>query len=406
MKGYLPELEYSGWGHDGIAFESGSCLEIDSENHSRLLLCAGFSDEFQSLIQQERTLILKNPNTELVHYQTGAKFDRQRHKLEIETEELSLANCKTVDCSSVNSVQVAFLNYFNSLDTNSFSKMVSKNLASTIELAESFPFKNEKVRERNLRILGAIKQCPKPFYHAVDSTCRLFANPGAPTYLKRELRKELTKGWVEFDITNCHLAIVAKDWDVPALIAFLKTGESFWSYLENYLPGASTVAKPQLKPIIYALVYGDSKKQMKESLVKAGLSKAKADRFFTDIPLIHDIYQARNRALAMALTSTIDCFGNPCRVLTPKGIYDQKPHRSILAQKAQAVELKMLAPLIEFSLNNPNVMLATLYQFDGFSCVVKQPSRINQHCRRLKKILDQHIAEMGYPAHVEYTINT
>jgi hypothetical protein len=51
-------------------------------------------------------------------------------------------------------------------------------------------------------------------------------------------------------------------------------------------------------------------------------------------------------------------------------------------------------------------MLATLYQFDGFSCIVKQPSRINQHCRRLKKILDQHIAEMGYPAHVEYTINT
>lgn len=402
MMAHIPGLVVNGWTHNGLEQEEQYLNDNDfNKDCSRLVIDNGFSESFKLAIEEEKKDILLAPKTGLVHYATGSKFNRIRHKAQMEQESEQDSEVLTKACTSVTDLQKKFLNYFNSLDTNSFSKIIDKNLQETIELAQTFNFTNESVRDRNFKLLDAIKMQPKPYYYAVDKSRRLYGLGSCIPYLKKELRRCLTKGWIEFDICNCHLAIIAIDWHIHELRDLLKT-TSIWTYLSDYYDVES--GKPILKKAIYALVYGDSKTQIKADLKAGGMTEKQAEQFFK-VPMIEKIYKSRQRQLKICTTLPTDCFGERIEVEMPRFAHDQKPARSILAQKAHAVELRMLEPIVDFSKENENVMIACLYQFDGFSAVCKQPSRMETHCHKLKKILDNHIKEMGYETFVEYKIN-
>jgi hypothetical protein len=405
MQSYLPNMIVNGWVHNGYEQEE---QHLDSflikENVVRLLIDPGFDESFKLAVEQEKVDILATAKTDLVHYATGSKYNRIRHKAQMEKENSEdVKNLTNYVASSLVSLQKEFLDYFNNLDTHSFNKIVDKNLQEAVALTQSFNFKNEQVRDRNIKILDAIKLQPKPYYYAVEKSRRIYGLGSCIPYLKREIRKALTKGWIEFDISNCHLAVIAKDWNIPELTEMLKTS-TIWKYLSAYYDVVE--GKEILKKAIYGLVYGSSKANIIEKLKEGGMTEKQARQFFT-VPMIDNIYQARKRELKTCTTLPVDCFGEKLVVEYDENDspYSQKASRKILARKAQAVEFKMLEPLMKFSKENSNVMLVCLYQFDGFSAVCKQPSRMETHCHKLKSILDNHIKEMGYETFVEYKIN-
>jgi len=400
MQELLPGLVVDHW-----TFLNGANQETyQKESHARLVIDSGLSPEWIKIIEQEKKNILSTPKEELVHYITGSIYNRIRSKAAI--EEADQTGATQMSAKTAVELQERFLEHFNGLDTHSFTKAIKDNLEQTVKLAETFAFKDESVRDRNFKLLDSIKMQPKPFYYAVEGSRRLYGYGSSIPYLKKELRKELTKGWIEFDIINCHLAIAAKDWNITGLKKLFSQGKTIWNYFTD--KGIDVAkAKPILKQFLYSMVYGDSKSNMKALLKKNTNMTNKLIEEFFKLDLIKEIFDAREIELNCALYNTIDCFGQEIKYKSndPNKPYDRRAQRSILAQKMQAVELKMLEPLIEYSKNNKNMMLVCLYQFDGFSVVCKQPSRIKNHCNVLKKLLDDHIKSLGYDTAFEYKIN-
>lgn len=400
MQKLLPGLVIDHW-----TYLSGAAQETyQKDSHARLVIDSGLSEEWVQIIEQEKKNILSTPKEDLVHYFTGSKYNRIRSKAAI--EESDEQGASQMSAKTAVELQERFLEHFNGLDTHSFTKAIKDNLEQTVKLAETFEFNDEGVRDRNFKLLDSIKMQPKPFYYAVEGSRRLYGYGSCIPYLKRELRKELTKGWVEFDIINCHLAIAAKDWNIVGLQKLFAAGKTVWNYFAEQ--GIDVVkAKPILKQFLYSMVYGDSKANMKSLLRKSTNMTLKLIEEFFNLDLIKEIFDAREIQLKNALTLPVDCFGQEIKYKEndPNKPYDRRAQRSVLAQKMQAVELKMLEPLIEYSKNNKNMMLVCLYQFDGFSVVCKQPSRIKNHCNVLKKLLDEHIKSMGYDTAVDYKIN-
>jgi len=392
-----------------------------SNKVERTIAKVEFSDTFKQAINKENKYFLNNESN-LVHYFTGNKYFRNKYLQTYGLMEKGELNKVIASVPNLSSTQIKFLDYLNNLPDNSFTKVVKNNFEDAIKVAQTI--ENEQSRKLHLeRLLPAIYQNPKPLYAPRPNTARLFAEGPAITYLKRDVRKALTKGWIEFDIQNAHLAIIAKDWNIPELTAFLKTGNSIWKYLETYYPDVLEI-KHHLKDAIYALVYGDSKDQIlngtiidqtkklrKENGLINNIGKEKAKIFFT-IPLIKVIYEARKIQLdklnaevepnSFEPKPQYDCFGKQIPFRPTPDRWARTNERSILSQKAQAVELKLLEPIIDYSKTSKYVCLIALYQFDGFSICVKQASRKKIHINSITKLLNNHIRDLGYETKVEY----
>ena len=387
-KDLLPELEYSGW----------------DRGCSRIVMNTGISKDFLNKVKIERyKLLYKNNIGDLVHYYTGKTIDKNWKTKKVK-EDIEIANILTAEVKTV-PLQLQFLDYFNSVPAQTFSDIVNANYNDAVELCKVFNFVNESVREQNENLLTAIAQQPKPIYSATAKTRRLIASPSSIPYLKKEIRQELTKGWVEFDIINCHLAIIAKEWNIPSLTQMLENDISIWTYLKDYYDNIED-KKQWLKKALYALVYGDSKKNINDGFRSIGWSKKEVKKFF-DIPMINTIYLHRQSELAHIMRNKYqyDCFGEQLVVAEQMGKYDRKPARSILSQKAFAVELKLLEPIIKYSEQSKYVCVVCLYQFDGFSVAIKQKSRIMTHIHKIEEIMNNHIADLGYKTKIEYKIN-
>lgn len=402
MHKQLPEMKISGWQYNGVEQELSE-LQTDKE-HCRLVLHKGLSTAFLQAITDEQQG--QYPKSDKIHYLTGNKYTKNIATAILKQEEELVHNINAPITKT--QLQQQFIDYFNTLPSQTFTQLLKHNYDTTLALFHSFPFINPETKEHNLKLLETIQQQPKPFYQAVPDCRRLYAVGNAIPYLKKELRKELTKGWIEFDLVNCHLAIIAKDWNIPSLFKQLQEG-SMWSYLATTYDVA--LYKAVLKKALYALVYGDSKAEIERNLQKASLPKR--SKFFK-LPLIHDIYQAREHQLQEVKhynDARIDCFGEELAYVrkwhtTPTGQqYYTDNSRSILAQKAYAIELKMLQPILEYSSHSKYICLISLYQFDGFSMACKQKSRERHHINKICNILNAHIQSMGYPTKVEYTIN-
>lgn len=389
IKLILPEMEI----HD-YSFADGTTRSISK---------VGFPHDFRLQIDKENERARKDGSINAVHYYTGNLFFHTTVKKKVDDQN-KIDVQKAIDIvPNLSSTQLKFLNYFNNLPGNSFTKTIKKNINDAIDVAKQI--ENPETRRINLDILlPAIIQSPKPLYAPRHKTCRLFAEGPAITYLKREVRKTLTRGWIEFDLQNAHLAIIAKDWDIPELTKFLQTKQSIWTYLGDYYPDIINIKK-YLKDAIYALVYGDSKRNIIQFLSEK-IGKERANLFF-NVPLIKSIRNARNIQLEMLHSSTSDqfnCFNQKLDFVPTPDRFARTNERSILSQKAQAVELRLLEPILDYSEQSKFVCLIALYQFDGFSVCIKQKSRQNQHLRAIENILNNHIKSLGYETKITYEV--
>lgn len=249
--------------------------------------------------------------------------------------------------------------YMNELPVGHFEDLLSEEAINrTMKVVNTLP---AQVREQQLNILNAIADQPKVFYRPSrnGNTDRLFGNGANITNLKKEVRKALTKDWVECDAKNLHLAIVAKLWNIDSLKEFLSLGKSFWFYIQNALQVEGEDSKKYIKEATYGLVYGMSKKNLEERLdSQLGMGMGKK---FLNISLIKDILSARKEVINYHMnTGEIeDCFGTKFAV-TKENIL------SLLSRVCQSYELKLIHSLFKVT-DSTNDFHITLYQFDGLS---------------------------------------
>lgn len=305
--------------------------------------------------------LVRDPPTLRVYFITGESFSTKKtavlRKLEVEM-------ASTLEQTTSRNKEL--LEYFNGQNPHRFTKLL-KNVSYADAAINKLPLERQN-RERKL--LTSLFDFAQPLYRPTLHSLRIFPFGENLLSLKREVRQAYTRDWVECDLRSAQLAIIAKLWDVPEVNEFLETGQSIWEYLANTL---GLKLSPELKKalknqFLYPLTFGRSKREMQSILTDVfekhfGVSQAFETLF--SLPLTRAIWRARAKQVRKYYKEheVKTCFGDWLKL-----DYKNRSHvLSLLAQQAQAVELKLLLSVVRAAQQFPAEVILTAWQHDGFS---------------------------------------
>jgi hypothetical protein len=354
------------------------------------------------IIEGRNKLLLKNnKDKHEVFICSGRKFNSK-----------SIANLKKEDNKLVPQIQGAimpplatkFQDYLNSLPPNIFTKML-KHKNETYNYIHRKDSNGTYVLTEEQRYLLAlhlhsIEERPQPIYvgSRQRNTIRLFEMYMGLQGVHSDLRKILTQDWVELDLQNAHLAIVAKLWDIPIVKEYLITGKSIWESLLPYMgiPLEDRLSKSTIKTFLYGCVYGMSKETLETDMI-ALLGKDKHQKFISH-PVINAVLKARaQRIKEIRNRGGVDTYlGERIHVIRYKNEDNQWEDNllTILSQEASEFEMLLLEPILDLSIASKQEFHMTLYQFDGVSLHFRNSSKKDSHLKNIKKTVDKRAKEL------------
>ena len=370
--------------------EADKYLKVGEGLQRRVLF--NWPKEVKEIINAE--LVDKTPSKDKVYISNGNKRNMDRERVAMKDK---IDECLSAVDILESPAAMYMASYLNSLPTNSFSALLNNSQDALNEISN---IKSDVVREQQLKILNAILESPKPIYRPSKNgnTDRLFGNGPNLTNLKKEVRRALTKDWVEFDLQSSQLAIVAKLWDIKPLKDFLSEGKSIWDEFFTYFEIATAneevkkAVKKSLKERIYGLVYGESRdrivngKTVNDKVEDEGLTSQLA-KFgikegglrFVNHPLMKQVLRARQQYMKTLLEmgSVEDAYGTT-------HIVNRDNILSIMSRIAQSYEQILIYGVFELTNDNFNEWTITLLQHDGVSIKFHNDSRkeywINKIC--------------------------
>ncbi|HEV2339645.1 MAG TPA: hypothetical protein VGT05_02630 [Patescibacteria group bacterium] len=280
--------------------------------------------------------------------------------------------------------------YMNNLPVRTFQEMmVNMPKAKAVAL-------QQEDADNQLDLLRAIQDEYKPLYAPVKKSVRIYPFSENICYLQRDIRHALTKGWTEFDLKSCQLAIASKLWTIPEVEHYLKEGNSIWKDLfTTFGIELNDKTKEIFKRSLYAMMYGAGQKKIKEILSPIGDNSF--NRFISH-PIINFMWKARTEQFSKMSGNggATDCYG---RFLSLKDF----SHRSILAQLAQSMEMLLLADVIDLAIQNKSkrTFKIVLWQHDGFSVQFAQKESKQYWKNMIISTAQQTIDELGIPTCLE-----
>ncbi|MGB8353814.1 MAG: hypothetical protein WCD79_08015 [Chthoniobacteraceae bacterium] len=367
------------------------------KNKCRQVTKCEFPPDFAKAVEDEMQKV--NHDEGRVYFADGTYFSRAKERIDRNRrKEAALAVQDEAICDEAREI----LDYMNNLPPNLFSA-IRENIEQAMIVAAALPDgkKGKKVSEIQQKYLKRIADQPQPFYSPSKkgSTVRIFGVDGCITSLQRDVRKALTVCWHEADIKSSQLAICAKLWHVEAVERFLDDGGNIWHHLYDEMqipPAKRSDIKPALKEGVYSTCYGMPESSIKGNLTKALRAKEIDQRgqSFTESPLIGALLLAREEAMALIEVEggAETCFGD----FLPTYELDEK---QILAQVAQAVELKLVHPVIRLAMTTDDFKVV-LWQHDGFS--VHFTRRPGQWLDRISEVVQDQVDELGIKTRLEW----
>lgn len=266
-------------------------------------------------------------------------------------------------------------------------------------------------REVAYRTLRAIEENPKPIYQPGERTARITAVGLNLTNVHSKIRRVLTRGLVEYDLKSAQLAINCADWGVPEVCAFLESGGNVWGTIMGEvfpeLPPTDDL-KTIVKEAVYSICFGKLEKDVRRTmschlnryLPQYGIALNEAtpelSRRFTSYWIVRAMLEAREGRLALIEQDggAYDDFGNWIEV---RKDMDAK---SILAQRAQSIEMAMLLPVYRLAQTTKDFTVM-LHQHDGFSVAFHSKSRKDRWARRIEEAVREEAQRRGIPTHLE-----
>lgn len=282
------------------------------------------------------------------------------------------------------------IEYMNNLPVRTFQEMMV-NMPEAKQVALQ-----QEDADNQLNLLRAVQDEYKPLYSPVEKSVRIYPFSENICYLQRNIRHSLTKGWTEFDLKSCQLAIASKLWGIPDVEQYLRAGNSIWTDLFIFFGiEPSDKVKEIFKKSLYAMMYGAGQKRLKEILSPIGDN---AFQRFVSHPIINAMWKARTKQFEKmsGQGGAVDCYG---RFLSLK----EFSHRSILAQVAQSMEMQLLADVIDLAIQNKDkrTFKIVLWQHDGFSVQFAQKESKQYWKNMIISTAQQTIDELGIPTCLE-----
>ena len=345
------------------------------------------------------------------------------------------------------------LAYMNDLPPRRFTETVVRNMAAARCAADALPTEEKRCHAHDM--LDCIEMQPTPFYapSLKGRTVRIFPCNESILLLNGGVRRALTPDWTEVDLASSQLAIVAATWDIPNVRAFLRTGRSVWDILFEHLDIAKSDAnKRLLKDGLYALIFGMLVPDLKATLDKAFGIEGFGERFLC-VPLMRDLLAAREKQIDiikakkgaytvygtwLPIEAEEDADEERGKAETPQSAiaahcpeFDdaraeteysapdcvstdalpnaktralRKQCASIMACCAQAVEMWLLAPIIDAAIENKNKtrgFTIMLWQHDGLSLVSHCASDRQKWVTLLQRMVQERADQAGILTRLE-----
>lgn len=343
---------------------------------ARTVICPGLSD-------MDYNVFVAGLGSKEVYWEDGKKWTKVKQAEDnYNAKNAMLEEAENAQYES----QKTILTYHANISTRGYALLISKNKKYLDALA---------LNDIDLRHAEAICKNPKPCYHIVAKTTRLYPNRGMPnlTSCKRTIRRALTMGCYELDLANAHLAIIAKDWNIPTLtnllLALSREQKKVWVHLAELMAIPYTPAiKNAFKKAIYTLCYGGGLRLIYRDADKlsgiAGFGKK-----LMHLPIMLDILAARKIALAWTRYEMDD----------EGGILDTHTDieaRSLLSCESQRIEQDLIAEVYE-AVNKINDAHCNIlvYSFDGVTISITHPEKEEVMLKKIKQAVDNKIWELG-----------
>lgn len=254
--------------------------------------------------------------------------------------------------------------WLNSRKPHAFAKL-DKYRPAAEEVAKSLD------RDKAIHNLDTLMRLPhmQALYTHSEKSPRIFTYGMGLQGISKEVRKELFGPTaIHLDLEAAQLAIIAKVWSVDSLQKLLRdnanqeTPSSAWDLIlrpiQRHFP---QVGKKHIKPLIYRLAFGMSKKKLNQlSLDECELE---FNRLSKSSEIISDIMIAREKRKDKIKSDRkmIDVFGQTHRYTEPKysnGYSDNA--RTLMAYEAQAYEVVLMREAVRYCMNHPRLSLDLL----------------------------------------------
>ena len=415
----MPRFDFTEYFHDSSGAES----------HPRLVNHHGLSQEDMGLLTKDLLRPVDGLEAPIYGWSQDAcpAFDNGHAAQRVKAWRDRLTQmAKKATRNAVCDLQHCLLNYMNGQSSNRYARLIRRNIEHALQAAATLD--DEGDRLRRLQHLRQIQIQPKPFYQPSKKkrTVRIFPLNDHFVGLPKDIRRALTRGCLECDLTNAQLAIASAAWDVPLLNECLvdtdERSRPAWPRLfaaagldhgvlvetDEYGP-----LKAALKTAIYAILFGMSERGVRWVLGRTlRLSEyatpwKAAGRFLSD-PLLQELFSARQMQLdrIVAAGGATDCFGTwyPVEQVDVDASTPEEGARSVLASIMQAWELRLLEGIIRDACNEhdkkrPKYRILA-WQHDGFTVDIDKDRRGSIE-RRLVKLVGQTAAEFGIPTALE-----
>ncbi len=321
----------------------------------------------------------------------GRKFNSAKQRAWRESDR-SLALERMTEAACPDAVTLG--NYLNGAAPHRYTSLLP-NMQVAAEAACALP--NPDAVKHQMRVLRAISQQPVPFYapSSRGRTIRLFGFNESLLALKKVVRQALAPSWRTADLRSAQLAIVAQQWNIPSVQEFLRDySGSVWDYLFAELQIERTdERKRAVKDALYSALYGRTPGFTAYMLSKT-LQMSGVGARFLQIPLIAELFCARERMFDKIQKAGGACnvYGQWIALRDDSSVPKEKrvDAASVLSQLAQAMEMRLLAPVIDSAIEekaNARGWGMMLWKHDGFNWASHKAEDVSRWMSRLQEMV-------------------
>jgi hypothetical protein len=395
--------------YQGMAFirrywrDTGHIFTLSRHSYWRQKARTVKDDGLPAQLARALEIELCNAPVDPVDFVTGRVIDRRRAAAARQTD---LARA-TARCSDYPESQT-LSDYMNRLPRQPFSTAMKRHGTAGIAVALAEP--NPHKRRHALVTLRAMLSQPQQFVGPSwrDRSRRVFPLHMGYGTLPREVAAVIGQEWFEADLVSSQLTIAAYTWHIPEVIAFLEAGQSIWDTLALAL-GTTLVMKPAIKKALYSLLYGAQRwtiaRQLQPIANERRISTVKLGELFLTHPLISRLYAAREQQLQRIRKAggAYDCYGKWVSVYEAEERHGRRRRnpRSVLAILAQAVEFKLLVPVLRIATTSQDFYI-TQWAHDGFCLAFVDQRRADSVIKRIEAGIAAEAAMMGIRMKLEW----
>ena len=282
------------------------------------------------------------------------------------------------------------LKWLNGRKPHAFARLKANISAAKSIAAELIPIEKAIVNLDNLSNLPHMQV----IYKTSDSSPRLYAIRGGIQTLSKPVRHALFgPSAIHLDLEAAQLAIVAKIWDIPSIQTLLKQiaqnrdqGSPIWTaMLEPIQAEFPQIGKAELKSLIYPMAFGMSKKELSRRIESScGVTLKQLQNSSC---LIADLLTARDqRKISIREDGVLtDVFGKEHKYIEANYRNEYTTNvRALMAYEAQAYEVALMKPAIQYCMSQPRCSLDLLIH-DGITIRPTEADKSDMFVRGIQR---------------------